>query len=518
MNTRFLPVRHEMLRLIVSGAGRKRVIRSLNIWWAAWTLVVAASFAAASGASAQEAKRVAVLDFTGTSASAVQSQIMSALKEQSEVELVSGREVKSTSSRLGNSLSRSSDFKEVGEALDLSAFIEGDVEKKGHRLQATVRVRDASTGSVVHEETWSRRPSGLKTIKPQVWVALGPAIGETSAPAKPKPAKTTKPSKTKPPPPPPPEEEEEQEDEEEEVPVARSTEEDDAAERKRARQQAQQERERERAREEEEEEQEREQRSEKKKKSGPDNQSASHPALVAFFGPRIMWRTLQYEGSPSSTNFQTYSSSDEGTPSFNLALGARWFPGAHKRSDWLSDIGLDFDLDYALGLKAKVAESNKKVSVSAYELGIGAIYRIPLDSFVPFVRLGFVKHVFDVDLPTMPGLSYSNIRIGAGTSINLVDWLAFDVNFAYLLVLGAGELEDANFGEDVSTTGWEAGGGALVRFNEVWGARLALDYRRYKYDFGLSDNPGTVLPKSGTDGYLRLSAAVVFTLPGEAKK
>jgi hypothetical protein len=164
-----------------------------------------------------------------------------------------------------------------------------------------------------------------------------------------------------------------------------------------------------------------------------------------------------------------------------------------------------------------VAENNRPVDVSAWELGFGTIYRIPLESFEPRFRLGFVKHVFDVDLDTMPGLSYSAIRIGAGTAINLVDWLAFDVNFAYLPVFGAGELEDKEFGEDVSTSAWEAGFGALFHFNDAWGARFALDYRRYKYDFGLSDNPGTVLPKSGTDGYLRMTLAAVYTLPGQKK-
>jgi TolB-like protein len=467
------------------------VIRSLNIWWALVVSLVAAF--GPSIATAQEAKRVAILEFKGPNAAAVQAQITAGLKSRSEVELVSSREVKATADRLGTSLDSPSGYKEVGEALEISAFVTGNVKKQGHRLQASVSVIDASTGQEVHEETWSRRTNALKTIKPTVWTALGPAIEETSAPVKPKPVAKTKPTKKAPPPPPPPVEEEEEEEE--------------AAEEERV--------ERDEEREEREEEEQRAEKKKKKKKALPGNKSATHPALIAFFGPRMMWRSLQYEGSPSSTNFQTYSSSDEGSPSFNLALGGQWYPGAHKRNDWLSDLGLDLDIDYALGLKAKVAESNKKVDVKAYELGIGAIYRIPLESFEPRFRVGYVKHVFDVDLPTMPGLSYSNIRFNVGTAVNLVEWLSLDVNFGYLVVLGVGELGNKNFGEDVTAKAWEAGGGALVRFTPEWGMRLALDYRRYKYDFGLSDNPGTVLPKSGTDGYLRLTLAVVYALPGQ---
>jgi TolB-like protein len=496
MNLADLPDGHQLFALIVSGAGRKRVIRSLNIWWAAWALAAALSVAIGPhGVSAQDAKRVVVLDFKGPNASSVQTQVVAGLKSEDSIELVSAREAQSAADRAGVSLNGSSGYKQVGEALDVAAFVTGDVKKQGHRLQATVRVYNASNGQEVHEETWSRRSSALKTIKPTVWTALGPAIEESSAPAK-KTSKATKPSKQKPPPPPPPEEEEEEE--EEEAPPPRAT------------------RKPERQPERDEEEQEPEEREEKpKKRSTPGDKSAAHPALVASLGPRIMWRTLQYEGSPSSTNFQTYSSSDEGTPSFNVALGAQWYPGAHSRSDWVSDLGLDFDLDYALGLKAKVAESNREVKVSAFELGIGAIYRIPLEAFEPRIRIGYVKHVFDVDLDTMPGLSYNNIRFNVGTAINLVDWLSFDVNFGYLVVLGVGELSDDNYGEDVQTKAFEAGGGALVKFTPEWGARFALDYRRYKYDFGLSDNPDTVLPKSGTDAYLRLTLAAVYTLPGQ---
>lgn len=481
---------------IVSRAGRTRVIRSLNIWWAAWALVAGLAVAAMPrSAYAQDAKRVVILDFNGPSGSAVQAQITAGLKAESDVELVSAREAESAASRLGTKLPGSSGFKQVGEELEVAAFVTGDVKKQGHRLQASVRVFDASTGKEVHEETWSRRASGLKTIKATVWTALGPAIEDCSAPVKPKASsKASKPSKKAPPPPPPPEEEEEEEEEEpEEQPRATR-----------------------RRYEEEEEvpEQVPEERSEKKK-SLPGDKSATHPALVASFGPRIMWRSLQYEGSPSSTNFQTYSSSDQGTPSFNLALGAQWYPGAHSRNDWVSDLGLDFDLDYAVGLKAKVADTNRTVNVSAYELGLGAIYRIPLESFEPRIRIGYVKHVFDVDLPTMPGLSYNDIRFNVGTAIHLVEWLSLDVSFGYLLVLSVGELSNKNFGEDVQTKAWEAGGGALVRFTPEWGARLAVDYRRYSYDFGLSDNPDTVLPKSGTDGYLRLTLSAVYALPGQ---
>ena len=76
--------------------------------------------------------------------------------------------MRSTADRLGTRWSSGSDYKEVGEALELSAFVEGTVVKEGRNLQATVSVRDASTGEVIHEETWSKRRSGSRPSSPRV--------------------------------------------------------------------------------------------------------------------------------------------------------------------------------------------------------------------------------------------------------------------------------------------------------------------------------------------------------------
>jgi TolB-like protein len=468
------------------------VIRSLNIWLAAWALLAAALLGQGS-AQAQDKKRVAILEFTGPSAGAFQAQVSGGLKERSNIELVSSREVKSTADRLDNSLSSPTEVKEVGEALQLSAIIDGNVVKSGRNLQCTVRVRDASTGEVVHEETWSKARRQVKTIKPTVWAALGSSIKGTSVPVKAKPAKATKPTKpTKPTPAPVAEddlgdEESEAEDEEEEPkprrrPVARQEEPDDEEEDK------------------------------PKRKKAPGNLSVDHPALVAAFGPRIMWRSLSYDGD---TNLNSYTSSDQGSPSFNLALSAQYFPGAHSSTEWYADLGLDLDVDYALGLKSK--QNGKELSTTAYELGLGVVYRHRFGAFVPRIRAGYVKHVFDVDVPAdvlLPSISYSAVRLGLGTSVDIVDWVIMDASFAYLPVFGTGELSEARYGDKVDTGAWEAGAGLLMRFKEVYGARLAIDYRRYKYDFGLSDNAEIALPKAGTDSYLRTTLSFVYTLPG----
>ncbi|MDB4972252.1 MAG: hypothetical protein JWN48_593 [Myxococcaceae bacterium] len=479
------------------------MIRSLNIWLAAWAFLAAltGSQGLCPSAARAQAKRVAVLEFTGQSASAFHAQVTQGLKGHSEIELVSPKEVKSTAARLGNSLSSASDYRELGEALELSAIIEGSVAKKARNLQATVRVHDASSGEVVHEETWSKRRSQMKTIKPTVWPALGAAIKGTSAPTKGKAAKAAKPTKvTKPAPTP-----------EDDLSADSGDEEDDLAEEEEEKPKP---RKKAVARvEEEQEEQAEEEAPKKKRRSVPGNKTVEHPALIAMFGPRIMWRTLSYDGD---TNLNSYTSTDQGSPSFNLALAAQYFPGAHSSTEWWSDVGVDLDLDYAVGLKSK--QNGKELSTKAYEIGLGAIYRHRFGAFIPRLRVGYVKHVFDVDVPAdvlLPSISYSAVRLNVGTAIDIVDWIQVDASFGYLPVFGTGELSESSYGNKVSTGAWEAGAGFLMRFREVYGARVAVDYRRYNYDFGLaSDLHGIALPKSGTDSYLRTTLSFVYTLPG----
>ncbi|MET0343272.1 MAG: hypothetical protein ABW252_19845 [Polyangiales bacterium] len=477
--------------------------RTFSIWLFAWSLLAALAFGDAT-ASAQGKKRVAIVAFEGPSASSIQAQVTRALKsERREVELISSRDVSNTADRLDNAMRSESDFRELGEALEVSAFIEGKSAKKGRNLATTVTVRNAANGEVVHEETWVKRRSQLKQIRPLVWDALGPAIAESSTPT----AKTrgkAKPTKAPPPPPPEPEVDEEldepeapEEDEAEEAPPppkpARKRPPPKPVEREPV------------AEAEPEEEAPAEPRGGLKK-------SGTHPALIASIGPRLTWRTLKYDGP---TNFHSYKN-EGGSPAFSMPLSIQYYPGAHSSNAWYSNLGLDLDFDYALGLKSKMQGETHKTT--SYELGAGAIYRVPLTDFEPRFRIGYVRQVFDVDVPErtlLPALTYSAVRVGAGTAIKFVDWLSFDLAFAYLFVLDTGELGTADFGEDVTTGAWEAGAAFVLSLKEIYGVRLAMDYRRYKYDFSQTDNDQLPqLPNYGTDGYLRTTLSFQFKLPG----
>lgn len=426
---------------------------ALNGWLGVSLLVMVAGVVA-EPAEAQEKKRVVVMEFRGSGASGVRANVVRALSARSEVEVVPVREAESSAKRLGTSL----DAPEVAAELRVSAYIEGNVERKGKRVRAVVRVRNAKTSEVVHEKPWLLKKGRFKAIGDNFWTVMGPHILATEAPEakreEPEPVVEAQPKAE-----PKPEVKEE---------VAQPEEPEDAK-----------------------------------------GESAVHPALVAWFGPRPMWRTLSYDNASELSSYKN----EAGSPAFNITLFAEWFPAAHVRSDWLSDAGLEANIDYAIGLKSE--EDGEERSTTAFELAGGFVYRIPLDTFEPRIRVGYVLHSFEVDnAATLPPVTYSALRFGAGTLLHLIEALSLDIQLAYLYVLNVGDLASSKFAPDATAKAFEAGAGATVRIKQVYGVRVGLDFRRYFIDFGESPTPGA-LPSTGTDDYLRATLAFVYTIPGK---
>jgi len=417
------------------------------------------SLVAASVAFAVEGpKRIVVLDFDGAGSTAVRGYVVNALGDHEELDIVPMREVENAASRLGVSFDTPEDYVRVAEDLELSAFIGGSLGRAGKNFRAKIWVRNGATGEVVHEEPWSRKNRAqLKTIEANFWEVMGPHIMASSAP-------TRVDASAEPAPPPPMMTEE-----------SLDTESPKAVEE-------------------------------------PPSDPSKHPALIASIGPRLLSRTLQFDDDPLG-NLRSY----ETKAAFEVAIAAQWYPGAHSRSDWLANIGLDVDADYAIGLKSK--ERGKSLATTAYELGGGLIVRIPLDMFEPRIRLGYVRHVFDVDTAStvfLPSMTYSSARLGLGTALKIVDALSLDVGLAYLFVLDAGDLTSKSYFPKADVRGYEAGAGAVVQIAGPLAVRGAVDWRRYAFDLKPDASKiqpgGQKLADRATDDYLRFTISLVFSL------
>jgi hypothetical protein len=438
------------------------VTRALNVWFAAWMLCWLAL--GATQAHAQDQKRVVVLEFKGPSSAVVRGHVVEALGDHaSEVEVVPSKEAARTADQLSVTLNNADDLQRVAQELQVSAFIEGEVTKEGKNLRALVRVRNAATGEVVHEEPWTRKTKAqLKAVRGNFWEVMGPHILATEAP----------PRAEKPEPEPEPEPVEQTRDEEPEQEAA--PEEDEAA---------------------------------------PTGKSYTRHALQVYVGPRLMWRVLNYEGVTTLSNYKN----EFGSPGVNAAVGAAWFPGAHKRTDWLSNIGLELDLDYTIGLSSK--QGTEELSTTAYEFGAGAVGRVPLGSFELRVRAGYVSQKFEVEKTnTLPPVSYGSVRAGLGVAMHVIEQLTIDASINYFIVLGAGDLQTDQYASEASVSALDAGVGLLARFKGPYGARLGFDFRRYYIDFGSSSNAALTLPEKATDDYRRFTLAFVYTMAGASKE
>ena len=343
--------------------------RTFSIWLFAWSLFAGSWSAGDRACAGQEARRDR--RFEGPSASSIQAQVTRALKsERREVELISSRDVSNTAARLDNAMRSDSDFRELGEALEVSAFIEERARRKADN-SATVTVAQRR-----HRRDRARRdlappPLAAQADSPARVGALGPAIAESSTPtarragrpadegatssAAPEPEVDEELEPAEPeenvaagaPPPPKPKKRTPKKPVERE-PVAETTGEAPAEE----------------------------------PSTAGVTKSGAHPALIASIGPRLTWRTLKYDGP---TNFHSYKN-EGGSPAFSLPLSVQYYPGAHSSNGWYSNLGLDLDFDYALGLKSKMPGAPDPVKTTAYELGAGAIlprFRSPIRAALP---------------------------------------------------------------------------------------------------------------------------------------
>jgi hypothetical protein len=102
-------------------------------------------------------KRVLVERFAGPQASRVRAGLLADLGDHPDtLTLVSEGELRSAAQQIGISRVRSeADYAAVAQPLNVAAFIDGRVVRRGRLWNLTVRVRSGADGSVLGTETWS---------------------------------------------------------------------------------------------------------------------------------------------------------------------------------------------------------------------------------------------------------------------------------------------------------------------------------------------------------------------------
>jgi hypothetical protein len=441
-----------------------------------------------------EATRVAVLEFDGPSAAPVRKDVVKSLSAQHDLKVLSSKQVDAASRKLGASVYSSSGLTRIAQQLHVSAFVRGEITKAGKKgFQVELSVVDGKTGQPVDTKSWTRKKNQVRKMGAPSLSFLRGAIDRTSPPPKTGaiPAAESEDVSG--------DDADEPEEADDDEPVAAPPKRREPTPVERDEPVASQE--------------EGESPSFEDEPKPAGERSAKHPALVVMAGLRTMWRNLSYSGG--NTTLSSYENAG-GSPAVNAALSAQWYPGASYSDRWYSNVGLDLDFDYAIGLKSK--ESGKTYSTTAYEAGVGLIGRLPFKFAEPRLRVGYVKQVFDADVPSttqLPAVAYSALRFGAGTALFLGDMVTADVGVAYLAALSLGELDSDAYAKGASAGAIEVGAGLLVAFKEgVYGVRLGVDYRRWALDFGDASSRAATLPDRGADSFLRTTLSFVYRMPG----
>lgn len=384
--------------------------------------------------------RVVVRPFTGQGASRAREVVVSVLSDQKGVELVTDADAQSAAEELNADLSTSDGRVAVARKLNLSAFIQGDVRKKGRNAEVELSVFEGKTGALLDKTTLHAKPPAVpREVRDRFMRELGAAVFQAQPPAaeppKPKPAVKPAPVAAAPKP----KKATVAPADENEKPVPINAEPEPVAE---------------------------------ARPSGPRPQAFEFDALVA-----MMMRDYSYNDALVKLGEHTLS------PTPALRFGVRWYPGAHFTDSAVANIGLDLFTQMMWPVDAKGSTETFKTKSLAF--GLALRYRIPLGNHQLGIvagygqqQLSFGKASGGVDA-AVPDVAYGSMRMGADSRIELAQAFALKLGAAYLLPLSYGELADKAWFPHAGGGGLEAAIGFGYVLSPVVELALGLAYDRY---------------------------------------
>ncbi|HEX4407121.1 MAG TPA: hypothetical protein VH560_19915 [Polyangia bacterium] len=246
---------------------------------------------------------------------------------------------------------------------------------------------------------------------------------------------------------------------------------------------------------------------------------AAGPALDFAVGPRFMSRSFSW--SPQVPGLRGYSVSF--APS--LGVNAAWYPAAHFRGGWVSNLGVGTNIEYTPGLKSETSTGGSYPTTATdfegdvrYRLLLGGAGQLAF--LVGGGQQSFVFHgtatSMRSDLADLPDVKYTYVRGGIDARFELPASFALMVAGAYRYVINAGKdgsLIQANqYFPNATFVAFDVSAGLGYRFLPMLEARVGFDLRRYQMTAGTN----TSMVSSATDQYSALWLRLAFLLDGVA--
>jgi hypothetical protein len=249
----------------------------------------------------------------------------------------------------------------------------------------------------------------------------------------------------------------------------------------------------------------------KKTEAEEEPEAPTGPAATALelaVGPRFLWRDLSR--SPPVMRFSPYSVGHA------PAIGAfvAWYPAAHVRGGWASNIGVAASVEYTPGLVSETNDGTRYPTGESDYWG-GVRGRLVFGAAQAALTLGGGQNSFTfASAVGVPSVRYRYARAGVDLRVELPANVSVTLGGGYRYVIGAGA--DTNFIQESSNypnskfTAFDATVGAGYRFVSLLEARAGVDLRRYTMTAGTNiDNLS-----SATDQYIAVWAQLALLVDG----
>ncbi|HVZ72991.1 MAG TPA: hypothetical protein VHJ20_11495 [Polyangia bacterium] len=243
---------------------------------------------------------------------------------------------------------------------------------------------------------------------------------------------------------------------------------------------------------------------------------AALTALDVGVGVRSINRTLTW----ANGNVRGYSMGM--APALGLSLA--WYPAAHFRGGWPSNIGLAVSAEFLPGYSSKTSDGiHYPTQENDYWAGVRG--RLPLGPVEGALTVGGGQHAFVFrssgtamrsNISDLPDVAYTYIRAGLDFRVALPANVSLLVGGGYRAVLDGGKVnylvQSSSFFPDAKISGLDFSGGLGWRFLSFLEVRGGVDLRRYSITTNASGTQPIVA--SGTDQTFALWAQLAVLLDG----
>nr|MDQ3036452.1 hypothetical protein [Myxococcota bacterium] len=193
---------------------------------------------------------------------------------------------------------------------------------------------------------------------------------------------------------------------------------------------------------------------------------------------------------------------------------ARWYPAAHFTQDFVANLGIDAMFGAALGLRSRQRDGTS-YGTESIDFRVGADVRIPLAPVEIGIGFGYGMHTFALGASEtgqnaqLPNVKYQFLRPSIRARFDLGAGIYTEAAFGWRVLTGTGALgtwfpRNSGSGMDLGAwVGWQSDMGL--------GARIGFEMQRYF--FSMNPEPGDENIAGGaTDQFLAGSVDLVWAM------